>query len=369
MKITQQELLAAARESGVADDVTQTLWTALEERAQWRPRFDLVHVLYYAGALIVILAMSVFLTTAWSNIGPSALFGFASLYAALFIVLAEWVRKRPGLAVPTGLLATLAVVMVPLMIYALQDWLHLWPEGDAPGEYRDFYVWVRSMWLQMELWTLIAGAAILWRYRYPFIVLPIAFCLWFVSMDITPLIAGGHPIPADYASDEAYTQAVAALWKLRQWVSLLFGLGMIALAYATDRRTRLDYAFWLYLFGALAFWGALSSMDSDSELNKFLYAVVNVALIGLGVFLGRRVFLVFGAMGVYAYLGHLALKIFADSLLFPVVLVAFGLSIIGSGILLYRHGKTWETRLTSMLPPWLVHLRPQQRELAELDRP
>ena len=369
MKITQNELLAAAQASGVSDDAAQKLWVALEERAQWRPRFDLVHVLYYAGALIVILAMSVCLTTAWSNIGASALFVFAAAYAVFFLLLAEWMKNRPGLSVPTGLVATLAVAMVPLMIYALQEWLGLWPEGDAPGEYQNFYEWVRSMWLQMELWTLIAGAAVLWRYRYPFIVLPLAVMLWFVSMDVTPLIAGGYPDPADYASNEAYTKADAALWKLRQWVSLLFGLGMIALAYVTDRRTRLDYAFWLYMFGALAFWGALSSMDSDSELNKFLYAVINVALIGLGVFLGRRVFLVFGAMGVYAYLGHLALKIFEDSLLFPVVLVAFGLSVIGVGILLYRHGKTWEARLTSVLPSSLVRLRPQQRELAELDRP
>jgi hypothetical protein len=45
------------------------------------------------------------------------------------------------------------------------------------------------------------------------------------------------------------------------------------------------------------------------------------------------VFVVFGAFGVFYYVGHLAWEIFEDSLLFPFVLSAVGLSIIALGIL------------------------------------
>ena len=58
-----------------------------------------------------------------------------------------------------------------------------------------------------------------------------------------------------------------------------------------------------------------------------------MGLILLSVLLQRRVFVVFGAFGVFDYVGHLAWEIFEDSLLFPFVLSAVGLSIIALGIL------------------------------------
>ena len=81
----------------------------------------------------------------------------------------------------------------------------------------------------------------LWRYRLPFLVMPIAVTLWYMSMDLTPYLFG----EAD------------ATWELRKRVSLWFGLLIVLLAFWVDIRTRhdKDYAFWLYLFGVVAFWG------------------------------------------------------------------------------------------------------------------
>ena len=82
------------------------------------------------------------------------------------------------------------------------------------------------------------------------------------------------------------------------------------------------------LFGLMAFWGGLTSMDSGSELNRFLYLLVNIGLIAIALFQQRSIFLVFGAMGVYAYIGHLAYRVFEDSFLFPFVLAFMGLAMI-----------------------------------------
>ena len=89
-----------------------------------------------------------------------------------------------------------------------------------------------------------------------------------------------------------------------------------------------DFAFWCYLFGLMAFWGGLTSMDSGSELKRFIYLLINVGLVGIAVKLRRSAFLVFGALGVYVYLGHLAWQVFKDSLLFPFILALLGLSLI-----------------------------------------
>jgi hypothetical protein len=77
-----------------------------------------------------------------------------------------------------------------------------------------------------------------------------------------------------------------------------------------------------------AFWGGLTSMNSDSELRRALYALLNVGLIGLAVWLQRTTFLVFGALGVHLYLGHLAYQVFKDSFFFPFALALLGLSLI-----------------------------------------
>jgi hypothetical protein len=69
-------------------------------------------------------------------------------------------------------------------------------------------------------------------------------------------------------------------------------------------------------------------MDSGSELGK-AYCLINLGLMGMAVLLRRPVFMVFGALGVAAYLGYLSYEVFADSLLFPVVVTLIGLGLSG----------------------------------------
>src|SRR3954465_11418535 len=95
-----------------------------------------------------------------------------------------------------------------------------------------------------------------------------------------------------------------------------------------DRRTPEDFAFWGYLFGLCAFWGGLSMMNSGSEVAKLVYALLNVGLIFLSVFLSRRVFAVFGSLGVFGYLSHLAYTVFENSIMFPFVLSILGIAVI-----------------------------------------
>ncbi|MCH7550993.1 MAG: hypothetical protein IIA35_04740 [Proteobacteria bacterium] len=126
-------------------------------------------------------------------------------------------------------------------------------------------------------------------------------------------------------------------------------------------RTKEDFAFWGYLFGLIAFWGGLSMLKSDSEVSKFFYFVINLALMGMSVFLRRRAFMVFGALGVLGYIGHLAYEIFADSILLPFVLTAIGVGIIYLGIQLKRHGAKIEQTVEDTLPVWMKRLRPSER--------
>jgi hypothetical protein len=195
---------------------------------------------------------------------------------------------------------------------------------------------VKSGWLMMEVATIVAGIIALRFRRFPFLTAPIAFALWYMSMDLTPLVFGA----ADYS------------WRNREWVSMMFGLAMLLASYLVDLRGTVeeDFAFWGYLFGLMAFWGGLSLMDSGGELSKLGYAFVNVKLIALSVFLRQRSFIVFGSLGVMGYTGHLAYRVFENSLLFPFVLTIIGLLVMYLGVLYQRNRGAFEAYTRNSLP-------------------
>jgi len=308
------------------------------------PRFSFVHVLYYLGGMIAIGAMSLFMTLAWSRLGGWGGFATSLCYILLFLALTHWFDEpdrngqRQGLYIPAGIMATLAVVTVPLAVFSLQSALGYW-EGRA---YRDFHYWIDWRWIFIELGTLAAGAIMLWRYRFPFMTMPIAVTLWYMSMDLAPFLYG-----PDYFN-----------WEIRKWVSLWFGLATVAFAFLVDLRSRdsRDYAFWLYLFGVVAFWGGMSLMESSSEVNKAIYCAINLAMILVGAILGRRVFAVFGGLGIAGYLGHLSWSLFKDSLVFPFALSAVGLGIIWLGVLWQRNEARWAASLRGFVPVALREL-------------
>jgi hypothetical protein len=320
MKLSKQDFDRAVAEGLLEAEQAEKLWKALASWNAGRPGFEMAHVLYYFGALIVMSAMGWFMTKAWESLGGGGIMVIALVYAACFVLAGRRLWFQQNLKTPGGLLFTLAVWMTPLAIYGFQRLIGVWPQGD-PGMFRGYHVWVKGSWLFLEIGTIIAGLAALKFIRFPFLTFPIAFSLWYMSMDLAPLLFGLNQYD----------------WNWRLWTSLLFGLAMLIVSFFIDRRTKEDYAFWGYLFGMSAFWFGLSLMNSNSELNKFIYCLINLGLMFVSVLLQRRVFIIFGAMGVFGYLGHLAYRIFEDSLVFPLVLTGIGLLVIYLGVKYQRH--------------------------------
>jgi hypothetical protein len=336
MKLNKNDLEWAASQGLIHKEQIEPLWNALENRPGVHAKFDMSHTLYYFGVLIVISAMSFFMTLGWEMFGGTGIFLIATGYG-VFLALAGhrlWFVKE--LKIPGGLLFTAAVCMTPLAVYGLETMTGIWP-GDDPGFYRGYHVWIKGSWLIMEIATLVAGLVALKYVRFPFLTAPIAFTLWYMSMDLTPLLFGR----------EYFT------YQERLWVSLWFGLAMLVLSFFIERKTKEDFSFWGYLFGMMAFWGGLSLMESDSELNKLLYCFINLILMLTSVFLQRRVFMIFGAMGVLGYIGHLAWRVFEHSMLFPFVLSLLGILIILAGIQYQRRQAAIEKYILDHTPGFL----------------
>lgn len=340
MELNREILKEATNKGLVGEDQAEQLWRFLCEREKDTPSFRFTHILYYLGGLIAIGAMTLFMNLGWERFGGWGLLAIALAYAVAGLWLTEYFLGR-RLQIPAGITATFVVVLTPLAVYGLQVAVGWWPEGHV---YRDYHSLVDWRWIFMELATLATGAVMLWRYRLPFLVMPVAVTLWYMSMDLTPFLFG----EADLS------------WALRELVSMWFGLAICLLAFWVDIRTRheKDFAFWLYLFGVMAFWGGLSMMHSDSELKKFIYLCINLAMIVVGATLSRRVFAVFGALGTAGYVGHLAYDVFKNSMMFPFILTIIGLGVIYLGIVWQRHEETISSSLRELLPF-------QMRELIE----
>ncbi|MGL4240523.1 MAG: hypothetical protein ACRCTI_05355, partial [Beijerinckiaceae bacterium] len=306
------------------------------------------HALWYLGALIVMGAMTMFSTLAFGMMGPSALLATAVAYGVGLTVAGHHLWHNRGLRTPGGLLITAAVAMVPLAIWSIQDLLGWWAGMDRPGAYRSFYVYIKGGWLLMEIGTLAACLVALRFYRFPFILFVAAVMIWFMSMDVADILKGAAP----WASLD-----------IRRQVSMAFGLVMIPVAWAVDiRRKDADFGFWLHLVGALTFWGGLSLASSSGEAGKFAYFLICLAMIGFGVFLSRRVYAVFGGIGVMIYAGHLAWKVFDNVLIFPFVMSAIGIGVIWLGIRYHRNADRIQAWFDTRLPEALKRLRPAVRE-------
>jgi hypothetical protein len=350
MAYTESDLRAASA-AGVLDAVQlDRLIAFLRQRGGGAamgvpaPRFDLAHLLWYAGALIVMTAMGYFSTLAFSEMGGKALAVTAVVYAAAFTAAGHYLWHSKNLHVPGGLLIAIAVSMAPLAVYGIQDALGLWGQFGKPGTVQGFYVWIKGSWIFMEVAAIVAALIALRFYPFPFIVVIIAIALWFMSMDLVPWIAGKP----------------GADWELARQVSIWFGLAMLAAGWIADASRKGGFGFWLHLFGLIAFWGAVSFTSGGTALEKALYCAMNVALLFASVFLGRRAYAVFGVMGIAFYLGDLASAVFKNSLLFPFALSLIGVAVIALGLLYYKHQDAITAWLEAKLPPAVKRLRPVQ---------
>lgn len=356
IRVERKHLDAAVEAAVITADQAQRLWAFLSTQQpsagvrEGGPRFTMTNVLYYLGGMLAIGAMSIFMTLGWESFGGWGVFFIALLYAGIAFKLAHRFEAQ-GHLIPMGIMAALIVVLVPLAVWGVQHALGLWADTARIRGYRDYHVFIDWRWLTLELTTLAAAALMLYRYKAPFLLMPVAVTLWYMSMDLAMLI-----LPPDAPWSES-------AWLFRKWFSVAFGAAMVLFAFWVDLRSRLtkDYAFWLYLFGLLTFWCALTSLGSGLLSGKLIYLAINLLLIFIGAMLVRRVFTVFGAIGVAIVLGDLSWRLFRDSWFFPIALTAIGIAIVYLGIWWSRNEARLAAGLQARLPADLRELLASRR--------
>lgn len=341
LPITREDLDQAADDGVISPKQANDLWNRFAKSFQDKPQFDLAHVAYYFGALVVLIALGWFMSQMWDSLGGIGLLLTSACYSLLFVLVGNNLRNRQGLNVPGGLLHTLAVSMTPIAIYSIERMAGMFEvnSGFQPA---------LAPFL-MAAGTVAAGLISLKFVRFPFLTAPTSLAMWFATISGAELLFGSQGMSFD----------------VFRWITLGFGSLMIAGSYLIDRRTDDDYSFWGYLLGTSAFWFALTTANQDSELLKLGYCLLNVGMMLVSVLLNRKVFVIYGSFGVIGYLFHLAFSVFANSTLFPFVLSLMGLGIIFLGIQYARNRERIESAVLSLVPealkPWLPGARESRK--------
>ena len=156
--------------------------------------------------------------------------------------------------------------------------------------FQGFRTYVRGGWVVMEVATILTGTAYLSVVRFPFLLCPVAWMLWFLSMDLAPFF------PEWY-------KGWRGMFEARRQLSVAFGLGMMITGRILELKLGADpdFGYWLYLFGLVSFWFAVTFDFPEYDLHGSLYLLLNIALCLVGSHLNRTTFHVFATMGVIIY--------------------------------------------------------------------
>lgn len=331
MKISKEQFFKVITKLGLPKQNENDLWNALE--AEVGKDSSMSKLLYYFGAMIVISAMTWFMSLGWMSFGGGGIFLISVLYAILFALAGAKLWKKEELKIPAGLLITIAVCMTPLAIYGLEMFLKIFSSDSTPN-YSSFYSVIKSSWIWMDIGTIVAGLVALKAFPFPFLTAPIFCAAWFLSMDVIPLLIG---------CESSFEQ--------KAWISLAFSVLILSFAYRIDFKKMPRYGFWGYLFGTFLFCTSLSLLCyGKGEAVYFLYFLISLLMMFTSVFLKRKVLLIFGAIGVFSYFGHLAYDLFENSILFSFALTLLGLAVIYAGVLYQKNSEWIEKKMLGLIP-------------------
>ena len=145
MKLDRRRMEQAVSQNIITPAQAEELWAFWQSQRHDTPHFTFIHVLYYLGGMIAIAAMTLFVTIGFMQFGSGFVAVVSAVYAALAVGLAEYFQKK-GMPIPSGICATLAVALVPLFVFTVQDMLGYWPSGTL---YRDYHTWIDWRWLHV----------------------------------------------------------------------------------------------------------------------------------------------------------------------------------------------------------------------------
>jgi len=288
---------------------------------------NVVLVAYGLGSLLVLFASGWFLVERWARLGPFGVAGVALGYAAALLLAAREFLRR-GFRLAADISTMLAVSLTPLVAWAALALAGRWPYENVRDPLLRDVPYMAWQWLVLDLSTLLV-ALLAWRHRRMVALCwPLALALWGTWFHIGQVMLGQ-----------------GGSLEFERWLMLANGFALLVVAERVERwqgaampvtpatmsgqGARGDFAnvFWMVGLLATTFAFLMLWLRADDPWRHLLLPLA-LGLVALSLYLGRRVVLGFGVMGVIGYLAFLAQDVFRDVVSFPILLAGFGVLLI-----------------------------------------
>lgn len=332
MKLTEQDLKKAVENEIITDVQYHQLIDYKKANTN-----SGINFLYYLGSLLIISAMTWLMASSWDTFGGYGIFILSMVYMITFSIFGWKLYSLEKYKLVGGLMFTITLCITPLALFGLLKALEIW---DQTVDYGDFYIWIKGKWVVLEVGVIVVGLLMLKFIKFPFLLAPISFALWFLSMDIVPIIF----------QDAHFT------WTERKYVSLVFGTLYLIIGYITHKKTDEKYAFWIYLFGLFTLVASLSIFYNDDIPGFILFLFINIVLIVFSFILEQRVFLIFGLIGLIEFFARLSFELFEGSIILPFIYTILGVLIVLVG--LYFQKNNLSSKISELIPDKIKSIKP-----------
>jgi hypothetical protein len=295
-----QDIAAIARQHGLStEEIAAAIGAEAGAVRENRWRGVLVRVLGFLGGTFVFAGIGVFIALQWDNINSAARVVVTLGPGLAAFVLAVVSRSDPRFDKATTPLFLMAAALEPTGMLVAFD------EFGSGGDWR----WASLATCGAMMLQFGAMFASIRRSTLLFMTIVFAVLFWWTALDVLD-------------ADETFTAVV-------------LGASMLLTAIGVDRTAHRDITPIWYLFGACLF---LYGMFDAVERTPFeiMFLAFAAGFVYLSAVLHSRMLLFVGTLAILAYTGWFTGQHFADSVGWPVALIAFGLFMIGLSALAFR---------------------------------
>ena len=286
----------AAEHALSLDDIAMALRAAPEAAAEPSPRTGvLTRLLAYLGGVFVFAGLCVFIAMQWDEMNSAARVVITLGSGVAAFAMAVVATRDARLAAAVTPLDLIAAVLQPLgMLVAMREY-------SSGGDWHYASMTTAGVMLLQQLLAFYA----LRRSAAVFAALLFGAILVGTALDL--LDASDHAI--------ALTVGVALLY-------LSIGIGRTRYAVVTP--------FWYFVSTALTLWGLFDAVQGTAVEVVFLGAAC--AAVYLSVLVRSRAVLVVATFAILGYVGYFTAENFADTVGWPLALIAFGLVMIALSV-------------------------------------
>ena len=294
------EIAAIAKQHGItASEIATALDEAPAAAPDDRRRAALVRVLGFLGGTFVFAGIGVFIALQWEDMGSAARVVVtlgSGLATFVLAVLASRDARFEKAAAPMFLVS--AALEPTGMLVAFDEF-------GSGGDWR-MAVLIATGTMAVQFGVTFEAIR---RSTPLFVTILFGVLFWWTAFDLLDL-------------DGGLTAAI------------LGGI-MLLTAAGVDRTIHRDITPVWYLFGAGAFLGGVFDLVERTPL-EILFLAIAAGFVYLSVVLHSRTLLVVATLAILAYTGWFTGQYFADSIGWPLALIAFGMFMIGLSALAFR---------------------------------